>query len=469
MTHRLAIKTIICVIIMAILVLTACGRSEDETSNESHKEAASTQVRFPAEFEPAEGVTIAWPLDLPAELVKMMAENVEVYVIIDPNNSNASEEEVTEQLKKAGVDTGKVKVSTLEMVSPYLRDYGAFFVFRGIEQQIVNFDNSIEGMDPMPGERFGVAFAKELGISSEISSIRMDGGNLMSDGRGTAISDLLATRMNNRDVSKVREEMRRVMGINNHILTVDPQGGYIEHVDCWAKFLAPDKVLVAKVPKSNPRYTYYENMAGLFKSTLCCWGYPYKVYRVEEPVTEKDPADSKVAPYTNSLILNSHVYLPLGDDEEYNEKAIKVYEEALPGYEIHGFPSDGSFLEWMNTDSLHCRTHEIPDRNMVFIDHYNVLNGRVDEDFCRVEARVIPYSGSNLKDGFPKLIHRTDNGQWKEETMTRDEDAGIYTYAFNKPKSGQTIEYYIVAEDEKGNTAQQPYTGALDPHKFTIK
>lgn len=30
------------------------------------------------------------------------------------------------------------------------------------------------------------------------------------------------------------------------------------------------------------------------------------------------------------------------------------------------------------------------------------------------------------------------------------------------------IEYYVIAEDEAGNTGMQPYTGADDPHVFTI-
>ena len=455
--HRLKFSAfIISLIILAASCMTSCGTREDG------------EVRFPGEFEPMSGVTVAWPLDLPVDLIKQMGENVEVHVIIDPNNTDDSEKDVQKALSEAGVSMEKIKIHNHEMVSPYLRDYGAFFVFRKGKPEIVNFDNSIEGMDEMPGETFGVAFAKELGLPSTTSTIHMDGGNLMSDGRGTAVSDLLVTRTNGRDVDRVRKELRRVMGIENYILTIDPQGGTIEHVDCWAKFLSPDKVLVARVPKEHPRYDQYEKIAGLFETTLCCWGYPYRVYRVDEPLTSGDPADPPTAPYTNSLILNKHVYLPLGDDDEFNAKAIDVYKKALPGYEIHGFKSDGSFLQWMNTDALHCRTHEIPDDNMVFVDHYNVLHDPVEfEDSYRIEARIIPYSGSGIKEA--KVFHRTGKGDWAESEMQFDSEKDVYACELKGYKEGQTVEYYLYGMDEKGNEGTQPYCGGDDPHRFTIR
>ncbi len=449
-------KRLVTLMVILLVFLSSCGNYEREA------------IRLPGEFEPMKGVTVAWPLDLPVDLVRQMAENVEVHVIIDPNNSSDNERDVKNYLSKRGVATDKLNVHIHEMVSPYLRDYGAFYVFRGSEPAIVNFDNSIDGMKSMPGETFGSEFAREMGVPSITSTIHMDGGNLMSDGRGTAVSDILVTRTNNRDVKMVREEMRRVMGVNNYILTIDPQGGYIEHVDCWGKFLAPDKVLVAKVPKEHPNYQYYEQAADMFKSTLCCWGYPYKVYRVEEPVNEKNPSDSDAAPYTNSLILNKHVYLPLGKNDEYNRKAVAVYRKALPGYRIHGFKSDGSFLEWMNTDALHCRTHEIPDDDMVFVDHYNVFHGNLEaESSYRIEANITPYSGSKLKDA--EVVYRINRGNWQRSCMNLDPGENVYVAELCGIKPGQRIEYYIEAEDKLGNKGLQPYTGADDPHSFTVK
>ena len=188
-------KRLVTLMVILLVFLSSCGNYERD------------EIRLPGEFEPMKGVTIAWPLDLPVDLVRQMAENVEVHVIIDPNNSSDNEKDVKNFLFKRGVATDKLNVHIHEMVSPYLRDYGAFYVFRGSEPAIVNFDNSIDGMESMPGETFGSEFAREMGVPSITSTIHMDGGNLMSDGRGTAVSDILVTRTNNRDVKRVREEM----------------------------------------------------------------------------------------------------------------------------------------------------------------------------------------------------------------------------------------------------------------------
>lgn len=475
------------VIVVMIMALMVSGCDNDRSSD-------TKEVRFPGEFEPMQAVTIAWPLDLPVDLVEKMTENVDVYVIIDPNNTEDSTEYVEQFFASKELDTDRIHCYEHELVNPYLRDYGAFFVFRDGRPEVVNFDNSVTwddietdeeesdlsneaGMnnDMTAGETFGIDFAEHLEVSSTMSTIHMDGGNLMSDGRGTAVSDVMVTRTNDNDTSNIREELRRVMGIENYILTTDPQGGYIEHVDCWGKFLAPDKILIARVPEEHPRYDEYEDMAALFRSTLCCWGYPYKVYRVDEPLDDEDPDKSDAYPYTNSLILNKCVYLPLGERGEYNKKAIEAYKKALPGYEIYGFKADESFLPWYNTDSLHCRTHEIPDFNMVFVDHYNVVHGEVD--FAKeysIEASVTAYSGKELKEGYPRICYRIDGLEWKEASMEYDEDSGVYKGNIPVEKSDMSdkdvrIDYYVIAEDEGGNKGVQPYTGADDPHSFIVR
>ena len=71
--------------------------------------------------------------------------------------------------------------------------------------------------------------------------------------------------------------------------------------------------------------------------------------------------------------------MPLGENETYNQNALNVYQEALPGYQIIGVEgfSFNQELCFLNTDALHCRTHEIPDDDMIFIDSREVYRGTV--------------------------------------------------------------------------------------------
>jgi hypothetical protein len=115
------------------------------------------------------------------------------------------------------------------------------------------------------------------------------------------------------------------------------------------KFLSPDKVLIGRVPETDDRYADYEAVAAAFAAATCAWGTPYRVYRVDTP------GSSPYTPYTNSLILNGKVYVPL-TGHTLDAAAIAAYRQAMPGYEVLGYAYSG----WLNTDALHCRCTSCP-------------------------------------------------------------------------------------------------------------
>ena len=75
------------------------------------------------------------------------------------------------------------------------------------------------------------------------------GGNYMVDGYGTAASTTLVLSENtNQTASSIQSMANNYLGINNYMLIDDPLGDYIEHIDCWGKFLDVDKVLIGQTP-----------------------------------------------------------------------------------------------------------------------------------------------------------------------------------------------------------------------------
>src|SRR5690606_29541395 len=116
----------------------------------------------------------------------------------------------------------------------------------------------------------------------------------------------------------------------------DPQATYLKHIDTWAKFLDVDKILIAEVPPGHPHYDEHELVADYFASQTSAYGTPYQVFRVYTPGGE---------PYTNSLIVNDRVYVPIVSSS-WNDEALAVYEAAMPGYEV--LPFTGS---WLSTDA----------------------------------------------------------------------------------------------------------------------
>ncbi len=431
-------------------------RTPVRATNFTETPAPTEAPRFVAEFEPMQGVMIRYPLGIPVSLVKSLAENCQVYCIVQQSQQSSARS----SFNSAGVNLDRVTFVNASTDSYWVRDYGPWYIFAGKTPAIV--DNVYNR--PRPNDdAISAFFASYWDIPLYGMNLKHTGGNMMEDGRGHGVSDDLVITENNNNEANVRQKMLDYLGIDNYHITIDPQGEYIAHVDCWGKYLAPDKILIAKLPKSNSRYEYYEEVANYFATTNCCWGYPYKVYRVEEP------GGNTLAPYTNSLILNKHVYVPLGSNSSYNERALQVYREALPGYEVTGVSNTSYNTGWQNTDALHCRTRGVMDFDMLFVDHRNVLYGMQEcEDSIAVTSKFIAYSGKPLKEDSLLVYYSIDNGPYQIAHMRPTGAPDEYVGYIKGYHQASEVDYYVFGADESGHRYQQPVFGELDPHHFTV-
>lgn len=413
--------------------------------------------RFVAEFEPMQGVLIRYPLGIPESLVVQLANNCHVYCVVSSSYQSGAQN----TFQNAGVNMNNVTFVNAPTDSYWVRDYGPWYIFEDREPAIV--DNVYNRPRPNDDNVSGV-FANFWNIPMYGMNLEHTGGNMMEDGRGHGVSDELVVQENGYNEANVREKMRDYLGIDPYHITIDPQGDYIAHVDCWGKYLAPDKILIARLPQSNPRYQYYEEVAEYFETTNCCWGYPYKVYRVDEP------GGYTLAPYTNSLILNHSVYVPLGTNSTYNTNALAVYQEAMPGYEIVGVENNNYSIGWENTDALHCRTRGVMDFDMLFVDHRNVIFGEQEwQESIPVVSKFIAYSGEALKADSLLVYYSIDGGAYQTAHMTPTGNPDEYVGYITGYQGGSEIDYYVFGADESGHRYQQPVFGELDPHHFTME
>ena len=418
------------------------------------------EPRFVAEFEPMQGVMIRYPLGIPTSLVAQLSNNCMVYCIVSNSQQNSAQYD----FQNAGVNMDNVTFVNAPSDSYWVRDYGPWYIFEDRNPAIV--DNIYNR--PRPNDdNMSQVFANFWQIPLYGMRLEHTGGNMMEDGRGHGVSDDLVFQENLQDYgideATVRQRMNDYLGINPYHVTIDPQGDYIAHVDCWGKYLAPDKILIAQLPESNPRYQYYEQVAEYFETTNCCWGYPYRVYRVFEP------GGYTLAPYTNSLILNKTVYVPLGTNNTYNNDALAVYQEAMPGYEIVGVTNNG-YTGWENTDALHCRTRGVMDFHMLFVDHRDVLFGEQEwQDSIPVVSKFIAYSGENLKQDSLLVYYSIDGGDYQVAHMTATGNPDEYVGYIKGYQGESEIDYYVFGADESGHRYTQPVFADLDPHHFTME
>ena len=453
----------------------------------SATQAPTGEVRFPAEFEPVQSVMVAYPLELPWELLQRISnsEDCKLITVVNTRKNSSTAEGARQDYIDNGVNINNCEFIEAGINSHWMRDFGPWCIFNGKKVAIVDNvynrsfvdDNSNPISNPSwtNGRWRDDQFAKTYATDNNIPLYGMEvvhtGGNMMQDGRGVGVSDDIVYTQSNTFVGlseeTVNQRMKDFLGIDPYHVTIDPQGDYIAHVDCWGKFLAPDKIIIARVPESHERYSAYEEVASYFAGTECCWGYPYKVYRVDIPVTKKDQIHDadKIAPYTNSLIVNKTVFVPISSQTsaDYNNAALAVYREAMPGYEIIGINYSG----WKNTDALHCRTRDIMDFNMLFVDHRNVLFGeQAYKESYPITAKFIAYSGVNITE--TKLHYSINGGEYTTVDMQQVGTTDEYTANITGHTDGANIKYYVTGKDASGRTCVQPQFGELEPHTFTI-
>ena len=375
-----------------------------------------------------------------------MAEDVEVVTIV----ASTSQQTTVESLYQShGVDLDHCSFLIAPSDTYWTRDYGPWFIFNGDDEQgVVDFTYN----RPRPNDNaINAAYANDQGLPLYNMPLEHTGGNYMTDGQGISIStDLVWTENPGFTHSEIDGIVNDYLGVTTYHVVPDVNGDYIEHIDCWAKYLAPDTIMIREVPQSHSQYDEIEAAVDYFESQTSSYDTPYDVVRVYTPNDQ---------PYTNSLILNDKVFVPI-TGSQWDDDAIQSYENAMPGYEILGFTGS-----WVSTDALHCRTKGIPDRYMLYIEHTPLSGIQEGKDGYDIQAKILPYSGESLISESTCVYWKIEGGNWNSLNMEPVQD-NYYHAVIPAQEDGVTVYYYIHAEDNSGRIENHPYMGSYDPHSF---
>ncbi|MCD4652094.1 MAG: agmatine deiminase family protein [Candidatus Cloacimonetes bacterium] len=408
-------------------------------------------VRAVAEFEQMEAVLIRYPLGIPASLVAELSQEIRVITVCNASQEN----QALNAYSAAGADMSNLEFIHAPTESYWTRDYGPWFIFDGNNDLgVVNFpyNRPRPNDDDIPIVYAGYDNTNLFGMSVEHT-----GGNYMVDGIGIAAStDLVLSENSSLTQTDIEQFFLDFLGVHTYHMRPDPNNTYIDHIDCWAKFLAPDKILIREVPTNHPRYTAIEQEASWWATQTSSWGVPYEIYRVITPYNE---------PYTNSLILNNRVFVPVMGGSN-DSAALAVYQQAMPGYNI--IPVDDGNQLWQSTDALHCRTHELADDGMLYIAHIPVQTQAVTRAMVDIEADIFAHSGALLLADSLRVFYKTPTDTYFLPLQMVSFGNDTYRATIPTQTDGTLVEYYITAADASGRSANHPYIGASDPHQFTV-
>lgn len=408
-------------------------------------------VRNVAEFDEMQAVLIRYPFGIPYTLIKEMADDIEVITIV----ANPSQEQtVLTEYMNNNVNTENCSFIYAASDSYWTRDYGPWYVFDGNNQPgIVNFPYN----RPRPNDNdIPIKMATYLDIDLYGMNLSSTGGNYMTSGLGqSASTDLVWEENTDLSEEDIDSLVFHYLGITNYDLRPDPLDDYIKHIDCWGKFLSPGKVIIGQVAESDYRYEDYEAAANFFKNTISDYGKPYEVFRV------MTPGGSPTTAYSNSLILNNKVFVPVSGST-WDDEALDVYEEAMPGYEVVSIMYGG----WQNTDALHCRTKGVADLGMLYIKHMPMLGNIGHQYDYEISADITACSGEVIYSD-SVFIYYSVNGSDYMSSLMEFQSGTTWTGMINDIEAGDDVSYYLYAADESGRSATHPFIGQPDPHEFS--
>jgi hypothetical protein len=311
-------------------------------------------------------------------------------------------------------------------------------------------------MDVRGEDATTAVLAAELGVSNTELPFAMTGGNVMFDGRNTAMSTCVMTN-ENRDIgvadSEFFEGAKRFLGIKNYHIIPNFEAFGVQHIDCLLAFLDENRILIARTPEDHASYALYESIVAQISQLKNSYGHPYEILRID---IERFDGE-QLAAYTNALILNERVFVPLyGIDQD--EQAMETWRRAMPGYEVLGFEQEDSPRPWYAGDAIHCRTRAIWDPGMLYMSHERMEQQVHAEDSFSVNIEIIDYSESGLVKKSLQLFSRVQGETEWQTTSLKHKKASIYRAAIPGASSGQTVEYYFSAADKSDRQETLPRT-----------
>lgn len=275
----------------------------------------------------------------------------------------------------------------------------------------------------------------------------------MSDGLGISMSTRLVYAENpDKTQAEVDSIMKAYLGNDYTVLGYVESDG-IHHIDCWAKFLNPTTILVKEVSPGHPSYDSLNVRANFLSTQISSWGKPYTMVRIFCP--------SGTA-YTNSIILNNKVFVPLFDVPE-DTVAIRIYQEAMPGYEILGF-----YGYWYENDAIHCRIMGVTDRYMLFVDHTPLFDTCTSDEDYLVSVKIKDHSNAGLIPESLLVYYRTNESSFDTLHLQSTSNPDSFYASIPAQVQGTQVSYFIKAADSSGRVVTHPPIGAPGAHSFTI-
>lgn len=428
----------------------------------------ASPVRASAEWEEIDALMIAWTsyTSILKEIVRYSQSEARVLIICTDSNS------VKSYLNSNGVPLTNVEYVVAPFNTVWARDYGQWNIYTNDVDSLALIDwiynRPRPKDDTVPSS---IARHDVLPMYQTISppyDLIHTGGNFMTDGFGTGFSSNLILNENpNHSAAEVDTIMARFMGIQRYIKMTTLPYDAIHHIDMHLKLLDEETLLVGEYPPGTADGPQIEaNLQYVLNNFQSVYGTPYKVVRIPMPpdAAGRYPNNNgDYRTYTNAVFVNKTVLLP-SYQEQYDTTALRIWREALPGYNIRMINCN-SIIPALG--ALHCITKEVATRDPLLISHQPLHDTYSTTSPYQVDARIQHRSGIATA----TLYYRTDTTlPYVSVPMTlTNAPANTWTGFIPAQSSGTTVYYYVAATAVSGKSQVRPLPAPVAYWHFMVQ
>ena len=405
------------------------------------------------EWEESEAVIFRWGSynSILSQIIDYVVNVTKAYIICANQSQVSSCRSYLEGQGVAPMDSVEFMIQATNSV--WIRDYAPWWLWR-----LESWDRAMYEWDynrPRPLDDVIPEWLSELwGIEYYGLDLTHTGGNWLLDGWSRAYcSELILLENWGLTTERVTELFSEYCSLDS--VPLCPTFFGIDHMNMYVKLVNEHTVIINQYPDGSPYNDEMEEIVQQFTGLNAQFGRPFDIYRVQTP-------NWFSAPYTycNSLIANNRVVVPVYNMQPYDNDAIALYEEILPGYDIFSVNCNGIIGA---SGAINCITHNIPHPDLIYITHDPLPDTPNVTEPYRVACDIV--SLGTLNEDSLRIHWRSDqNPEWTEETLSFV--SGDEFEAYIPPSSGGQVEYYIYAQNVENNWTTMPRYGPEAHYEF---
>lgn len=435
-----------------------------------------SEVRTPAEWEEIDGLCVrwegTWSRSVLREIVRNAKEECTVYIVTENQSS------VVNHLAQNGINTNNIVFVDEPSNSIWFRDYGQWNVYTDDVDSLLWVDwiyNRPRPYDDVVPEALADLLDIPLYQTTQVPNDLVNtGGNFMVDGFGTAFASELILEENdatnqygtsNHSESEVDQIMEDFMGINRYIkMPTLPYDG-IHHIDMHMKLLDEETLLVGEYPTGVADGPQIEsNLDYVLNNFNSVYGTSYKVIRIPMPPEggQYPNQNGDYRTYTNSVFVNNTILVPTYE-EQWDTTALRIYREALPGYNVVGIDCNEIITA---SGAIHCITKAVSSSDPLLIRHQPLVDQAFSTNDYQIDALIKHADG--IANASVYWTIDTAAG-YSPATMTlTNPSTDTWSASIPYQQAGEKVYYYIHAEAATGKQQNRPMPAPAGYWKFKI-